>query len=130
MLFYTQGRYVLAAILIAWAANMKIYPLVLMLLLFLDLRWRFVVSSVLTHAILLLLPYLFLGVDQANMLYHRWYELLLMDKTFTYDDWVHHFISLKAFLESNFDWILQEKLYLGDYCFCCNGCYARYLVTF
>jgi hypothetical protein len=108
LLFYTQGRYVLAAILIAWAANMKIYPLVLMLLLFLDLRWRFIVSSLLAHVVLLLLPYVFLGIDQANILYHRWYELLLIDKTFTYDDWVHHFISLKAFLESNFNWILQE----------------------
>jgi hypothetical protein len=110
LLFYARGQWVIAALLFAWIANTKLYPLVLTLLLFLDCRWRFIVTTLLVHSVLLLLPYVLWGQEQATLLYSHWFDLLAMDKTLTYGEpWGHFFLGLKPFLEVNFGWVLQQS---------------------
>jgi hypothetical protein len=110
LLFYMRCQCVVAALLLAWIANTKLYPLVLTLLLFVDLRWRFIVTTLLAHVFLLLLPYLVWGQAQANAFYADWFSLLSMDKTLTYGEpWGHFFLGLKPFLEVNFSWVLQQS---------------------
>jgi len=110
LLFYARGQWVIAALLLAWIANTKLYPLVLTLLLFLDCRWRFMVATLLAHAVLIVLPYLVWGQAQATLFYSHWFDLLAMDKTLTYGEpWGHFFLGLKPFLEVNFGWVLQQS---------------------
>jgi hypothetical protein len=110
LLFYARGQWLIAALLLAWIANTKLYPLVLTLLLFLDLRWRFMVATLISHAVLVVLPYLVWGQAQATLLYSHWFDLLVMDKTLTYGEpWGHFFLGLKPFLEVNFGWVLQQS---------------------
>ncbi len=110
LLFYVRGQWLVSALLLAWIANTKLYPLVLTLLLFVDMRWRFIVTSVLAHAFLLALPYFVWGQAQANAFYSDWVDLLAMDKTLTYGEpWGHFFLGLKPFLEVNFGWVLQQS---------------------
>lgn len=109
LLFYVRGQWVVSALLLAWIANTKLYPLVLTLLLLIDLRWRFIVTTLLAHTFLIVLPFLVLGQTQANRFYIDWFNLLTMDKTLTYGEpWGHFFLGLKAFLEVNFGWVLQQ----------------------
>lgn len=108
-LAYVEQRWILAALLLAWVSNMKLYPLVLMLMLFVDWRWRFIVASLLAHLLLLLLPFMVWGQAQSTLLYDSWLERLLMDKTITYGEpWGHFFLGLKPFLEVNFGWVLHQ----------------------
>ena len=110
LLFYVRGQWVIAALLLAWIANTKLYPLVLTLLLFLDCRWRFMVATLFAHAVLIVLPYLVWGQAQATLFYSHWFDLLAMDKTLTYGEpWGHFFLGLKPFLEVNFGWVLQQS---------------------
>ncbi len=110
LLFYARGQWVIAALLLAWIANTKLYPLVLTLLLFLDCRWRFIVVTLFAHAVLIVLPYLVWGQAQATLFYSHWFDLLAMDKTLTYGEpWGHFFLGLKPFLEVNFGWVLQQS---------------------
>jgi len=109
LLFYIRGQWLVSALLLAWIANTKLYPLVLTLLLFVDMRWRFIVATLLAHAFLLALPYVVWGQAQADAFYSDWVNLLAMDKTLTYGEpWGHFFLGLKAFLEVNFGWVLQQ----------------------
>ncbi len=109
LLFYVRGQWVVSALLLAWIANTKLYPLVLTLLLLVDLRWRFIVTTLLAHTFLIVLPFLVWGSTQANSFYIDWFNLLTMDKTLTYGEpWGHFFLGLKAFLEVNFGWVLQQ----------------------
>lgn len=108
-LAYVEQRWILAALLLAWVSNMKLYPLVLMLMLFVDLRWRFIATSLLAHLLLLLLPFMVWSQAQSILLYDSWLERLLMDKTITYGEpWGHFFLGLKPFLEVNFGWVLHQ----------------------
>lgn len=110
LLFYARGQWAVSALLLAWIANTKLYPLVLTLLLFVDLRWRFIVTTVLAHALLILLPFFVWGKSQATIFYSDWFDLLMMDKLLTYGEpWGHFFLGLKAFVEVNFGWILQQS---------------------
>jgi hypothetical protein len=110
LLFYMRGQWVISALLLAWISNTKLYPLVLMLLLFVDLRWRFIGASLLAHLFLLILPFLLWGKIQATTLYSDWFNLLSMDKSLTYGEpWGHFFLGLKPFLEVNFGWVLQQS---------------------
>lgn len=109
LLFYIRGQWLVSALLLAWIANTKLYPLVLTLLLFVDMRWRFIVATLLAHVFLFALPYVVWGQAQANAFYSDWMNLLAMDKTLTYGEpWGHFFLGLKAFLEVNFGWVLQQ----------------------
>lgn len=73
------------------------------------LRWRFIVATLLAHVFLFALPYVVWGQAQANAFYSDWMNLLAMDKTLTYGEpWGHFFLGLKAFLEVNFGWVLQQ----------------------
>ncbi len=109
LLFYIRGQWLVSALLLAWIANTKLYPLVLTLLLFVDMRWRFIVATLLAHVVLLALPYLVWAQAQADAFYGDWMNLLAMDKTLTYGEpWGHFFLGLKAFLEVNFAWVLQQ----------------------
>ena len=109
LLFYIRGQWLVSALLLAWIANTKLYPLVLTLLLFVDMRWRFIVATLLAHVFLFALPYVVWGQAQANAFYSDWMSLLAMDKTLTYGEpWGHFFLGLKAFLEVNFGWVLQQ----------------------
>jgi hypothetical protein len=109
LLFYVRGQWLVSALLLAWIANTKLYPLVLTLLLFVDMRWRFMVATLFAHAVLIVLPYLAWGQAQANAFYTDWFDLLAMDKTLTYGEpWGHFFLGLKAFLEVNWGWVLQQ----------------------
>ena len=110
LLFYIRGQWLVSALLLAWIANTKLYPLVLTLLLFVDMRWRFIVATLFAHAVLIVLPYLVWGQAQATLFYSHWFDLLAMDKTLTYGEpWGHFFLGLKAFLEVNFGWVLQQS---------------------
>lgn len=66
LLFYIRGQWLVSALLLAWIANTKLYPLVLTLLLFVDMRWRFIVATLLAHVLLFALPYVVWGQAQAN----------------------------------------------------------------
>lgn len=108
-LAYVEQRWILAALLLAWVSNMKLYPLVLMLMLFVDLRWRFIVASLLVHLLLLLIPFMVWSQAQSILLYDSWLERLLIDKTITYGEpWGHFFLGIKPFLEVNFGWVLHQ----------------------
>lgn len=110
LLFYIRGQWLVSALLLAWITNTKLYPLVLTLLLFVDMRWRFIVVTLFAHAFLLALPYVVWGQVQANTFYSDWMSLLAMDKTLTYGEpWGHFFLGLKPFLEVNFAWVLQQS---------------------
>jgi hypothetical protein len=110
LLFYLRGQWLISALILAWITNTKLYPLVLTLLLLIDLRWRFIVPTVIAHLLLAALPYLLWGQVQANTLYLHWFDLLAMDKTLTYSGHAEHFfLGLKAFLEVNFAWVLQQS---------------------
>jgi hypothetical protein len=110
LLFYIRGQWLVSALLLAWIANTKLYPLVLTLLLFVDMRWRFIVVTLFANAVLIVLPYLVWGQAQAMLFYSHWFDLLAMDKTLTYGEpWGHFFLGLKPFLEVNFGWVLQQS---------------------
>lgn len=109
LLAYTRERWVLAAMLLAWVGNMKLYPLVLTLLLFLDMRWRFIGVTLLAHLVLWFVPYLVWGEVRAELLYNSWFDRLLMDKTIEYGEpWGHFFLGLRPFLEMNFGVVMQQ----------------------
>lgn len=108
-LAYVEQRWLLAALLLAWVSNMKLYPLVLTLMLFVDLRWRFIRYSILAHFFLLVSLYIVWDPIQVTLLYDSWFERLFTDKTITYGgSWGHFFLGLKPFLEVNFGWVLHQ----------------------
>lgn len=110
LLFYVRGQWLVSALILAWITNTKLYPLVLTLLLFVDLRWRFMTATLLAHLVLLAVPYMLWGQEAANRLYASWFDTLIMDKTLTYGEpWGHFFLGLKPFLEMNFGIVLQQS---------------------
>lgn len=103
MAFYIRKQWLLAAFVLAYVTNMKLFPVVLVLLLFVDLRWRFIAFTLLSHCVLAYLPFLLWGDELAITLYRDWLGTLIIDKELVYDARsIHFFLNLRAFLQLNF----------------------------
>lgn len=100
---YSRGHLLAAGILLAWAANVKLYPLVPALLLATQLKPRYLLGLFGGLLLWLLWPALVLGWT-ANLEFHKsLYLLLTNEKDFIYAPGeVHFHYGIRAFLQANF----------------------------
>lgn len=109
---YINKQFVLAAIVLAYFTNMKIIPLALMLLLFLDGNKKFILTSVLSHLVYAGMVFVVLDASLAKELYQGWWEALLVDKEISFGPFVHFYLSFRPFLEANFGFIWGSSYFI------------------
>ncbi|WP_173291782.1 glycosyltransferase family 87 protein [Thiosulfativibrio zosterae] len=110
---YIRKQWLWAALVLAFVTNMKLYPIVLVLLLFLDLRMRFIWATLFWHLLLIAIPFLLWGSETAIKLYSDWIGTLVIDKALVYQEpYIHFFLNLRAFLQVNFNLVFAESYFL------------------
>ena len=108
---YQLKKWFLAAFILAFVTNMKLVPIVLTLLLFIDRQYRFIIWSFLSHCILAAVPFI-LGVKTAVLLYQGWFEALVIDRHITWTDDIHHYLSVKPFSQLHFNYVWQDEYFI------------------
>lgn len=107
---YFRGQFVWAALSLAFVTNMKLFPIALTLLLFLDLKKRFISWTFIWHIVLALVPFVVWGSSVSHSLYSGWLGNLLIDEKISMGKYVHFYLSVRPFLEANFG-IIWGKTY-------------------
>lgn len=110
--FYFRRQFFGAALTLAFVTNMKIFPIALMLLLFLDLNKRFIGWSLVSHLLLFFVPIVIWGQSEAMILYSDWIKDLLIDEKYSFGKNVHYYLSIRPFLEANFGIIWGKSYFL------------------
>ena len=109
LVFYDRQKYIWAAAFLGFATNMKVTPIVIVLLLCLEGKKKFIFSITAAYfCYFLLFPVLIFGFNFTKTLYYGWWHSLAQDieLDFTTAEHVHHFVGLKHFLQLHWkiDW--------------------------
>ncbi len=107
--FYQKKHWALAALMLAFVTNMKIFPIVFMLLLFCDRQYRFIMWSVLFSMLFAIVPYVTIGIGKANLLYQSWMNNLIIDRSLIWGEDIHHYLSIKPFSQLHFNYVWGDN---------------------
>ena len=111
--WYRQGKYSRSALILAFFGNVKGLPVILSLLLFLDRKGRYVLQTLTYHLFFILFPFLILGFEKGYSLYSSWWSLLSSEGKPLGSEEIHHYLSIKAFLQVNFDLSLGNLYFVA-----------------
>lgn len=100
---FKSNKLILSGLVLAYATNMKLIPIIIVLLLFTRFKWKFIISYFVSNIILLLLPALFIGWGNNIDWHLSWVNILARDFNLYFGDWAKNFLSVRAFIESNFN---------------------------
>jgi uncharacterized membrane protein len=98
---YKEGKWLWAALFLAFATTLKIFPLALVLLLFLDFRPKFIIGFIVFTVVLVLAPSAYWGWEYHSSLLQEWIQLNLANTAGRFGKDALFYTSLHAFFELN-----------------------------
>ena len=109
--FFLQKKYFLSGLLLAYFVNMKILPITFVFILFLSCNRKFFIYFFVGSLLFFAFPFGCLGFNSVVELYKSWFQVLSIDQKYSFGKNVHFYLSIRPFLESNFNYVWGDTYF-------------------